>query len=94
MLGYGTQFSPELDEGEQVVDSPVEIKAPKKAKPAYCEYCKEQITDGKRKNGSDWPARDIVKYSRARFKGALYCPSCMRIAFDAEKQQTEAGEQT
>lgn len=24
MLGYGTQFAPELDEGERVVDSPVE----------------------------------------------------------------------
>ena len=92
MLGYGTQFSPELDEGERIVDSPVEIKPPKKApekapvKPAFCEYCKEQITDGKRKDGSTWPAADIAKYSRARFKGSLYCPSCMRIAFDAEKR--------
>ncbi len=30
MLGYGTQFAPELDEGERIVDSPV----PKKKKPA------------------------------------------------------------
>jgi hypothetical protein len=27
MLGYGTQFAPELDEGERIVDSPVEVKA-------------------------------------------------------------------
>lgn len=27
MLGYGTQFAPELDEGERIVDSPVERKA-------------------------------------------------------------------
>lgn len=26
MLGYGTQFAPELDEGERIVDSPVEVK--------------------------------------------------------------------
>lgn len=26
MLGYGTQFAPELDEGERVVDSPVEVE--------------------------------------------------------------------
>ncbi|MGZ6322410.1 MAG: hypothetical protein ACXWQR_24260, partial [Ktedonobacterales bacterium] len=28
MLGYGTQFAPEMDEGERVVDSPVERKTP------------------------------------------------------------------
>ena len=28
MLGYGTQFAPELDEGERIVDSPVTTKAP------------------------------------------------------------------
>lgn len=27
MLGYGTQFAPELDEGERIVDSPVQRKA-------------------------------------------------------------------
>lgn len=27
MLGYGTQFAPELDEGERIVDSPVPTKA-------------------------------------------------------------------
>lgn len=26
MLGYGTQFAPELDEGERIVDSPVALK--------------------------------------------------------------------
>lgn len=26
MLGYGTQFAPELDEGERIVDSPVKLK--------------------------------------------------------------------
>ena len=25
MLGYGTQFAPELDEGERIVDSPVDV---------------------------------------------------------------------
>jgi hypothetical protein len=28
MLGYGTQFAPELDEGERIVDSPVEMHKP------------------------------------------------------------------
>jgi hypothetical protein len=26
MLGYGTQFAPELEEGDRIVDSPVEVK--------------------------------------------------------------------
>jgi hypothetical protein len=26
MLGYGTQFAPELDEGDRIVDSPVETE--------------------------------------------------------------------
>lgn len=29
MLGYGTQFAPELDEGERIVDSPVGPETPK-----------------------------------------------------------------
>ena len=30
MLGYGTQFAPELDEGERIVDSPVGTERPTK----------------------------------------------------------------
>lgn len=30
MLGYGTQFAPELDEGERIVDSPVGVDKPAK----------------------------------------------------------------
>lgn len=34
MLGYGTQFSPDLDEGERIVDSPIErVKQDKPAEP-------------------------------------------------------------
>lgn len=29
LLGYGTQFAPELEEGERIVDSPVDTKASK-----------------------------------------------------------------
>ena len=32
MLGYGTQFAPELDEGDRIVDSPVPVGAPNEAK--------------------------------------------------------------
>jgi hypothetical protein len=33
-LGFGTQFAPEFDQGEQVVDSPVAARAPAPASPA------------------------------------------------------------
>ena len=35
MLGYGTQFDPDLEEGNRIVDAPVEFKktAPAKAAP-------------------------------------------------------------
>ena len=81
---------------EKKPQEPPKAPAPKPAKPEYCKCCKEQITDGNRKDGSPWPAADIIKYSRAMFEGAIYCPSCMRLAFDAKKQQqaAEAGEQT
>lgn len=90
MLGYGTQFSPELDEGDRIVDSPVEKK--QSGAIAACESCRSRIKPGKRKDGSNWPVTDIVNYSRARF-GAVYCPDCMRMAYDAEKER-EAAQQT
>lgn len=33
-LGYGTAFAPEMDEGERVVDSPVERRGPARQRPA------------------------------------------------------------
>ncbi|MDL2224653.1 hypothetical protein LJC20_00370 [Eubacteriales bacterium OttesenSCG-928-M02] len=33
MLGYGTQFAPDLDEGERIADSPVENKQQAQTKP-------------------------------------------------------------
>lgn len=40
MLGYGTQFAPELEEGERIVDSPVAKKAPATDNMAFtCEKC-------------------------------------------------------
>lgn len=37
MLGYGTQFAPELDEGERIVDSPVQREAEQQESPAQAE---------------------------------------------------------
>jgi hypothetical protein len=40
MLGYGTQFAPELEEGERIVDSPIAPKG------SVCEVCGAKVTQG------------------------------------------------
>ena len=47
MLGYGTQFAPELDEGERIVDSPVDTKAPQQKMETVDDAAKYVITFGK-----------------------------------------------
>ena len=43
MLGYGTQFSPEMDEGERLVDSPVPMPQKQTAPVLICSDCGQQI---------------------------------------------------
>lgn len=67
MLGYGTQFAPELDEGERIVDSPVPRKKstdddPLGSKPV-CSECGKPITAG------------IASYSKKNY-GKYLCPAC------------------
>lgn len=69
MLGYGTQFAPEMEEGERLVDSPVS-KAPtfkrvnEDSQPVgVCSMCNKPLysyKDGARRNG------------------VLYCMDCLR----------------
>lgn len=98
MLGYGTQFSPELDEGERIVDSPVALKPqPKANKPQSeaprCQSCRGPVKTGQKKDGSPWEVADMIKYSMKRFNG-VYCQACMKAAHDAEQLANEAGEQS
>lgn len=45
-LGYGTQFAPELDEGERVVDSPVDRRSSARTEPsADSPATQEQLTE-------------------------------------------------
>lgn len=60
MLGYGTQFAPELDEGDRVVDTP---QAPPKPKHVACERC-----------GKAAPRNEIVESYRKTKK--KLCNSC------------------
>lgn len=86
MLGYGTQFAPEMDEGERIVDSPVQKRknkkettppkpgyynAPESDDPVWCDKCGKRIPDYW--DGKVWiKAKDI----KEKFKGL--CPWCAK----------------
>ena len=97
MLGYGTQFAPELDECDRIVDSPVVRKgASKKAeeKPVMvnsfkrCAHCGKPIKDGKLASGKVWPALEIAKYAKDRW-GMELCYDCAGEAAAAEKAEAQ-----
>ena len=100
MLGYGTQFAPELDEGERTVDSPAQRKksAPKpkeqEAPPAppkekiVCGCCGKEITDVKFKSGATKTVDQIVNYSKQAF-GLPLCYACTKNAIDEANKNKE-----
>jgi hypothetical protein len=80
MLGYGTQFAPEMDEGERIVDSPV-------AKPpCTCSRCGNELRARKAGNKVYYP-KDIADISKRTY-GVKLCWDCMA----AEKQKAEVVE--
>ena len=80
MLGYGTQFAPELDEGERIVDSPVGGSQPQgDGQPCICEACGKQIKDARNGSGEVWKAKDIAVYTQLKHRKRL-CIGCMKKA--------------
>lgn len=78
MLGFGTQFAAdELDEGERIVDSPVD-----RTPTIYCADCGRPIRPGKKNDGSVWPPVEIAAYTKA-FAGRELCIDCGKV----EKQK-------
>lgn len=77
MLGYGTQFAPELDEGERIVDSPVGRKC-------YCEDCTQPIRAVMMKDGLVLTNEQFAEYSAGQF-GRQLCRDCYKKALDAKK---------
>lgn len=49
-----------------------------------CADCGQMILTAKKKDGTDWPPNEIVRYSSGRF-GRPLCPGCQKKAFAAEK---------
>lgn len=83
MLGYGTQFAPELDEEERIVDSPVD-RGGGKPPVCYCEDCTQPIQPVKMKDGTVKDAQSWAAYTKGFF-GKQLCKECYRKAADAAK---------
>ena len=60
MLGYGTQFAPELDEGERIADSPIDRS--NQAEPLTYEKALDLVLTFGKHNGK--PLREIYKIDR------------------------------
>jgi hypothetical protein len=76
VCGYGTQFAPELEEGERIVDSPHPV-----GKPAYSETGSKSGQVGKFTCSNEECGKDITKgqyeYSQKTF-GQPLCPACQK----------------
>lgn len=72
MLGYGTQFAPELDEGDRIVDSPV--PEPK----IFCKECGAEIIPAKKGEKIISP-KEIADFSVASY-GTVLCTKCRKLA--------------
>ncbi len=76
VCGYGTQFAPELEEGERIVDTPQPMGVPARA-----EAGSKSGQSGKLFCSSEGCGREMTKgqydYSVKTF-GAALCPACQR----------------
>ena len=74
MLGYGTQFAPELDEEERIVDSPV---PPKKETVMHCKDCGALIKGYTGQNGKPVSVERHCTASFEKYNRVL-CLDCIR----------------
>ena len=78
MLGYNTQFAPELDEGSRIVDSPVQEPT------VTCEACSQVIKAVKMMNGTILPPSGFSEYTKERC-GKRLCADCYKKAKAADR---------
>lgn len=78
MLGYGTQFAPELDEEHRIVDSPVEKKTA--APDVYCEKCNAVIKPYIGANGKSVSVVKHIVAARERFNMTLCVDCCKEMS--------------
>ena len=79
VCGFGTQFAPELDEGERIVDSPLPIGEPFVSEPVGSKRGSVQPADGRMEcaDCGREMTRGQYDYSVRAF-GSGYCPACQR----------------
>lgn len=86
MLGYGTQFTEDLDEGERIVDSPAAVKkqkpkeTPEPSKPVEAPKCADcgAVITGYETNGKRVSAEKQISASREKFGAPLCVGCCMK----------------
>ena len=79
-LGLYLYAGEDLPEDAERAPEPVE----------FCTDCKKQIVSIKKRNGENWPVKEIAAYSEQRF-GRKLCPDCQKKAFAAEKEAEKNG---
>lgn len=90
MLGYGTQFAPELDEGERIVDSPVAQPKHIDVEPMVytCQKCGGVIQGTLDKDGKSVSAKRIAAASIKQF-GLELCAECAKAEKEAKQATLE-----
>ncbi len=87
MLGYGTQFAPELDEGERIVDSPVPKAKPAEEMQFKCADCGavlKPVKVGQKTYGvREWAAGTEKEFGRP------LCTDCRKKAKEAKAAETQ-----
>jgi len=74
-LGLYIYAGEDLPEDAERAPDPVE----------FCTDCKKQIVSIKKRNGENWPVKEIAAYSEQRF-GRKLCHDCQKKAFAVEKE--------
>lgn len=84
MLGYGTQFAAdELDEGERIVDSPVNRNSA-----VLCSRCGQALRPVTKKDGTEMSVQELVRLSKDKHDRVL-CGGCMKV-LENERKAAEA----
>lgn len=88
MLGYGTQFAPELDEEQRIVDSPVPRPTEKQMQEhlanSKCAKCGKLIVPYRGKNNAIVSVEKHAEASRGKF-GKVLCVDCIKEATNGDK---------
>lgn len=90
MLGYGTQFAPELDEEERIVDSPVQRpnanKEPVQLE-TKCSVCGEVIKPQRKTDGTFMSVQEYTDICMKTY-GRVVCKGC-RMALNQQTQNAD-----